>query len=131
MLTIMKPIRVLYCKTMNNPIDIEQVFKNHKLYCGQMISGSKQSPKGHVCVWNANIITRKLGKIWYGDLDLTKSESVLKEIALEIGEPIYVLREMDCRFGTERDSVEILISKAVWSSDKGFSKEYRENYLIP
>jgi hypothetical protein len=115
---------------MNKPIDIEQIFVNHNLYCGQKISGSKQSPKGHICVWNANVVTRKLGKIWYGDLDLTKSGKVLKEIALELGEPIYVLREMDCRFGTENDPIDSLISVACWSSDKGFSKEYRERYLI-
>jgi hypothetical protein len=114
---------------MNKPV-INQIFSNHKLYCGQMISGSKQSPKGRVCVWNANIITRKLGKVWYGDLDLTESESVLKEIALEVGEPIYVLKEMDCRFGRENDSIETLISKAIWSSNKGFSKEYCERYSI-
>ena len=25
-------------------------------YCGRMISGSKKEPKGHFCVWNANIV---------------------------------------------------------------------------
>lgn len=68
---------------------------------GRMISGTKHSPAGHVCVFNANICTRKAGKIWFGDLDLTTDADDLKRLAAEKNETIYVLREMDARFMNE------------------------------
>lgn len=68
---------------------------------GRMISGSKQGPKGHVCVFNANLCTRTAGKIWFGDIDLTADADDLKRLATEKDEPIYVLREMDARFMNE------------------------------
>jgi hypothetical protein len=72
---------------------------------GRMISGSKSFysnafPKNFV-VFNANICTRTKGKIWYGDLDVTKDEEKLKELAANAGEDLYILREMDGRFENE------------------------------
>lgn len=66
-----------------------------------MISGSKREPKGHVCVFNANICIRSAGKIWFGDLDLTDDADDLRRLAAEKGEDIYVLREKDARFMNE------------------------------
>ena len=71
------------------------------LHLGRMISGSKISPKGHVCVFNANLCTKSKGKFWFGDLDLTKDLEQLKLAAHEQGEDVYVLREHDARFQTE------------------------------
>jgi len=70
---------------------------------GRMMSGSKHSPSGHVCVWNANICTKSAGKIWFGDLDLTDEADAaeLKRLAAEKGEDIYILRERDARFQNE------------------------------
>ena len=68
---------------------------------GRMISGSKIAPKGHVCVFNANVCSKSRGKFWYGDLDLTADERDLRSLAEKLGEEIYVLREMDARFDTE------------------------------
>lgn len=68
---------------------------------GRMISSSKTAPKGHVCVFNANICTKSNGKIWFGDIDLTDDHKDLAAMAVEQGEPIYVLREMDARFMNE------------------------------
>ena len=81
-----------------------------------MVSGSKRARKGQQCVWNANIVIKSQGKVWFGDLNITKEGDTLKVIAADIGEPIYVLREMDCRFETQSDPVETLIAKAVWST---------------
>ena len=100
-------------------MNIDKLFDNQKLRNGRMMSGSKISPKGHICVWNANIVTKSQGKIWFGDLDLTLDGKKLKLIADQIGEPLYVLREMDCRFETTNDSTDVLIEKAVWSTDVG------------
>lgn len=68
---------------------------------GRMISGSKQGPEGHLCVFNANICTKSRGKVWFGDLDLTADLVDLKRFAAEQGEDIYILRERDARFTNE------------------------------
>lgn len=72
---------------------------------GRMISGSKsdydRAHPGNVVVFNANVCTRSHGKIWYGDLDVTKDEAMLKALAGALGEDVFVLREHDARFETE------------------------------
>ena len=96
---------------------ISDVFYKHRIHCGRMISAHKSSPKGQVCVWNANIASKSSGKVWFGDLNITKEGNILKEIASEIGETLYVLRESDCRFRTEADPIDLLISRAVWNTE--------------
>ena|ERR1035437_4708888 len=103
---------------MNEPIDFYTLFVNRHLYSGRMLSGSKISPLGQKCVWNANIVTKSQGKVWFGDVNITKDGPLLKEIAAEAGEPLYVLREMDCRFDTASDSADVLIGKAVWNTNE-------------
>jgi hypothetical protein len=75
-------------------------------YCGRMISGSKSFYSAafpdHVIVFNGNICTKTKGKIWYGDLDITKDEEKLKQFASLVGEDLYILREMDARFENEK-----------------------------
>lgn len=97
---------------------IHKIFEKYKLYAGRLISAYKEAPKGCVCVWNANIVSPSKGKIWYGDINITREGDILKKIAEELGEPLYVLRESGCRFDTEDDTVKLLISRAVWSTDK-------------
>jgi len=74
-------------------------------HAGRMLSGSKSfyaaaNPK-NVIVFNGNICTQSGGKIWYGDIDITKDEAGLKALAAAIGEDVYVLFEMDGRFDNE------------------------------
>ena len=69
---------------------------------GRMISGSKTGPKGHICIFNANVCTHSAGKIWFGDIDLTDDAADLQRLANEKGEAVYVLREIDARFMNER-----------------------------
>ncbi len=97
--------------------EIDEILYDHGLGCGRMISGSKKSPPGCKCVWNANVITKSRGKVWFGDLNLTKDGNALKTVAIEIGEPLYVLREMDCRFKTEAGPILNLIEVSVWNTD--------------
>jgi hypothetical protein len=72
---------------------------------GRMISASKsdylQRFPEHVVVFNANVCVKGHGKIWFGDLNVTKDEPSLKKLADELGETVYVLREMDGRFENE------------------------------
>ena len=66
---------------MNDIDQISEVFYKHRIHCGRMIAAHKVSPKGHVCVWNANVVCESSGKIWFGDLNITKEGEILKKIA--------------------------------------------------
>ena len=70
---------------------------------GRMISGSKISPKGHICVFNANVCSKSRGKFWFGDIDITADANDLRKLAASEGEEIYILREMDGRFSNEAE----------------------------
>lgn len=70
---------------------------------GNMLSGTKDRTRFPLAVWNANVCTRRLGKVWFGDLDLgsESTRETLQAVASAIREEVYVLREMDARFDTE------------------------------
>jgi hypothetical protein len=73
-------------------------------YPGRMISGSKTGygayyPQNFTC-FNSNVCTKR-GKLWHGDLDLTKDFRMLITLANVLNERIYVLYEMDGRFENE------------------------------
>jgi hypothetical protein len=74
-------------------------------YAGRMMSGSKsgysKTNPANVPVFNGNVVTEKLGKVWYGDLDLTLDGEKLQALAVALGEKVYVLREMAARFENE------------------------------
>lgn len=109
--------------------DMMEIFDKYKLYCGRMINGSKISPEGQFCVWNANVLSPTKNKIWWGDLNITKDGKKLKEVAEELGETLYVLREMDCRFGTEDRQLTVLLTKAVWHTDLPVDKFIKDGIL--
>ena len=97
--------------------DMYKLFGDNGFMMGRMISGSKSSymqlyPK-HVVVFNANIVTKSRGKVWFGDLDLTLDEAKLKIVASALKEPLYVLREMDARFENEDQDFKFYQAKAV------------------
>lgn len=99
-------------------------------YNGRLISGSKSTYRkklpDNLVLFNANIFTEKFGKIFYGDIDLTKDQSALKYISLELNETLYVLNEMDGRFGNENRSD--FKNVAIWNTETGLSEEYK-NYF--
>lgn len=85
--------------------EIIEVFRKHKLYLGFLLSASKSAyrkkyPNNQI-YFNANIFTQDNGKVWYGDIDLTKHKKKLQVISNEIKQDLYVLRESDGRFGGE------------------------------
>jgi len=95
----------------------QKIFEKHGLHNGRMVGGSKsgyfnQHPD-NVVVFNANIIIKKAGKVWYGDLDITLDFDKLKEIADELKEDLYVLREMDARFDNDKANFKFWKKKAV------------------
>lgn len=96
---------------------MEEIFKNEKLFSGRMISFSKsryrnQFPENEV-YFNANIFVLGEGKIWYGDVDITKDKEKLENVAREIGKDLYILSEMDGRFGNEKLKDSEIISKSM------------------
>ena len=101
-----------------NGNQVLQLLELNKLMCGRMVSASKRAPAGETCVWNANIVTKTHGKVWFGDLNLNRDGETLKRVAESINEPLYVLRESDCRFGTENDPIELIIDRSVWNTNK-------------
>lgn len=69
---------------------------------GRMLSGSKSAyanahPK-HTVYFNGNVYDSSATKLWYGDVDLTKDGTKLKQLARQLGESLYVTREMPFRF---------------------------------
>ena len=87
---------------------ITETFYSNGFMISRMISGSKSGYRernpGNEVYFNANIFTLEEGKVWYGDLDVTKDLSALEEIAKTIGKDLYILREMDGRFENENPS---------------------------
>lgn len=97
--------------------DILKLFANKGFMIGRMVAGSKSTyleayPNNNV-IFNANIVIKSRGKIWYGDLDLTLDGESLQKIASELGESLYILREMDGRFENENKSFEFYKMKAI------------------
>ena len=100
---------------------IQQYFESHGFHDGRMIGGSKtgygaQYPDDLI-IYNANVLMKDMGKVWYGDLNLTKDYIVLKSIAHSLDTTLYILWESDGRFGEENKPIDELIKKSVWDTD--------------
>ncbi len=101
---------------------IQQHFESHGLILARMIGGSKsiyrkEYPKD-LAIFNANVFMKDVGKVWYGDLNLTEDYVILKSIAESLDTTLYVLWEMDGRFGKEKKPINELIKKAAWNTDE-------------
>lgn len=77
-----------------------------RMICWDTDTYVKEHPNDEV-VFNANLcmltIQPKRRKLWYGDLNLTKENDILQEIADFCREPIYILSELDGRYEYEKD----------------------------
>ena len=110
---------------------IQQHFESHGFNSARIITGSKSvykssKPKDLV-IFNANVFMKDMGKVWYGDLNLTEEYMVLKSIAASRDTTLYVLWEMDGRFGKEKKPINELIKKAAWNTDE--AKPTKDWYL--
>lgn len=97
-------------------------FDSEGLNLGRMISHSKSGyrdkfPDNEV-YFNSNIFVLGEGKIWYGDIDLTKEKDKLENIAKQIGKDLYILREMDGRFENENLGDSEIIRRSVCKINK-------------
>lgn len=109
---------------------IKSAVKKHLGWSGALL-GSKtryksKNPKNLV-IFNANVCTDD-GKIWWGDLDITKSEKNLVELAKTINKTIYVLYEMDGRFENEKQPrIDCFVYKA---DENGYTEIRLSEYFI-
>jgi hypothetical protein len=82
---------------------------------GRLLSGSKSAYLNkypdHIVAFNGNLCTKKHGKIWFGDIDVTLDMDKLEKLADELKVPVYVLREMDARFENAGNP---LLEKAIY-----------------
>ena len=92
------------------------VFSTNGLQMGRMIAASKSQycveHQGELVIFNANVITKSKGKIWYGDLNINLDFDNLKNVADQLKENLYILMEGDARFGYEKRPVKDLITRA-------------------
>lgn len=99
-----------------NSDHITSLFYTRGFAPGRLLSQSKSGyrrryPDNKV-VFNANIVIEGEGKVWFGDLDITRDESLLKEIAKELDKDLCILSEMDARFGSENTIFEELKARS-------------------
>jgi len=111
--------------------EIQQHFESHGFHSARMIAGSKSAYKGSkskdLIIFNANVFMKDMGKVWYGDLNLTEDYKILKKISDSLDTTLYVLWEMDGRFGKEKKPIDELIKKSVWNTDE--DKPTKDWYL--
>lgn len=97
------------------------------LVLNRMISYSKSAyvrrHPDNLVVFNANVLTEKSGKVWFGDLDTTKDYNDLQKIADSLGEELFILRESDFRFKSEETPINEAIKLAVVSFKPKISNE--------
>ena len=101
--------------------EVHQYFDAYSFHKGRMIGGSKtgyssQHPD-ELIVFNANVLMPDYGKVWYGDLNLTEDYKVLKNIGITLNSALFILWEMDARFGEESKPLNELLDKAVWNTN--------------
>jgi hypothetical protein len=99
---------------------IQQHFESHGFNTARMIAGSKSVYKSSkpkdLIIFNANVFMKDIGKVWYGDLNLTQDYIILKSIADSLDTTLYILWESDGRFGEENKPIDELIKKSVWNT---------------
>jgi hypothetical protein len=121
------------------PVDLEfkpvpptEAFKAHGLSMGRCF-GSKSAyaranPKREF-VPNANVFTKRHGKVWWGDLDLSRDKPALEKIAHQLRCRLYVLTEFDGRFEeAERPHAEV-VNAAVWQTGGRVHVQGRREFL--
>jgi len=114
----------------NTESEIIDFLYANQLPPGKLISGSKSAYSrlfpNDLVLFNANIFIEERGKIWHGDINLTKQKNILEQIKENFGVDVYVLREMDGRFGLENNPK--FKRDATWNTKTGLNKKYLEYF---
>ena len=109
-------------KPTTNVMEVQKYFDAYEFYDARILAGEKwaytSEHEDDLIIYNANVLMKGIGKVWYGDLNLTEDYVVLKSIAESLDTTLYVLWEMDGRFGEEKKPIDELIKKAAWNTDE-------------
>ena len=118
-------------KPTTNVIEVQKYFDAYDFYDARILTGEKwaytNEHEDDLIVYNANVLMEDIGKVWYGDLNLTEDYLVLKDIAKSLNTTFYILSEMDGRFGEEKKPIDELIKKSAWNTDE--DKPTKDWYL--
>ena len=118
-------------KPTTNVMEVQKYFVAYDFYDARMLTGSKSEYAGEheddLIIFNANVLMVEHGKVWFGDLNLTEDYVILKSIADSLDTTLYVLWEMDGRFGEEKKPIDELIKKSAWNTDE--DKPTKDWYL--
>jgi hypothetical protein len=103
-------------------MEIQKHFSAFGFEDARMLAGAKwdytEEHEGDLIVFNANVLMSGYGKVWFGDLNLTEDYKTLKKISESLNTTLYILWEMDARFGKEDKPIDELIGKAVWNTEE-------------
>jgi len=100
----------------------QTLFARHRLTMGRQLPESSEYRRHHPrsIVWrHADVFAANAGYVWHGDVDLALDEPVLRVIADELGEPLYVLRESVRRSLNTPLPVEQLTRLSDWNTRDG------------
>lgn len=106
---------------------------------GKLIAGSKSGYRSrypqNLALFNANVCIQNADgnteKIWWGDIDISKSRNSLREISFEFETDIYVLFEMDGRFENERNPrIDRFVYRANSNGTEALGNRYDNYYTI-
>jgi len=91
-------------------------------------SGYRERHPENLSIFNANVCTAN-EKIWWGDLDVTLSQTFISDLAFILNEDLYVLYEMDGRFeNEEKPRIERYAVKFFYDGGCELSKSLSETY---
>lgn len=99
------------------PIQITEVFEKQGLHMGRCFgskSGYANTHPKRDFISNANVFSRRDGKVWWGDLDLERDKPALETIAWRLRCRLYVLGEFEGRFENATRSHAEIVRNAVW-----------------
>ena len=100
-----------------NQQEIIESFYEAGIIPGRLIAASKSRyrekfPDNQI-FFNANLFVLGEGKVWHGDIDITRDGEIFQNISSKLGISLYVIREMDGRFENEELSDSDIIKKSV------------------
>jgi len=103
--------------TVNKIFNCQTIFKENGLELGRSITTDNKSKyciehSDDLIIFNANVVSKCKGKIWYGDLNLSEDFDKLKNIADIIREDLYVLMEGDAINETQKRNTKKMIENA-------------------
>jgi len=114
-----------------NPLSSENcdrfqpLFSRHRLTMGRQLPVSAEYRRYHPrsIIWrHADVFAVRAGYVWHGDIDIRMDAAVLREIARELNDPFYVLREAVRRSLNTPMSVEQLTRLSDWNTRDGQSR---------